>query len=108
MKDHYSETVNFRLAAGVLGLLTGVAAHLLSPVWKLTPALRGFGYAGAFAAFGSAGAGTFFIGISQLIWNQGSGAGAMLSAATIALPVAAVSGLALADQALRSRRLRNA
>jgi hypothetical protein len=94
---HFGETVQYRLAAGVLGLLA------IGPfVWvrrRLRPRAgdlpRGFEATIGAAVFGLAGGGLLLAGLGTLVEGVSTGAGAYLSGAVLALGVAAVYAVSL-------------
>jgi hypothetical protein len=97
--DWAAETVVYRIAAGVLGLLCVLAYTRLrrrtvgSDQWPVLPATVTNTI--ALTAFGSAGVWTLALGVDAIAVSSGQGSGQWLSAAPVALLAAAVFGLRL-------------
>ncbi|MDX6367184.1 MAG: hypothetical protein QOK30_2260 [Nocardioidaceae bacterium] len=97
--DWAAETVLYRLAAGVLGLLCVLAYMRLrrrafgSDRWPVLPATVTNTI--ALTAFGAAGVWTLGLGVDAIAVSSGHGSGQWLSAAPVALLAAAVFGLRL-------------
>jgi hypothetical protein len=97
--DWAAETVVYRIAAGVLGLLCLLAYRRLrrravdSERWPVLPATVTNTI--ALTAFGAAGVWTLGLGVDAFAVSSGHGSGQWLSAAPVALLAAAVFGLRL-------------
>jgi hypothetical protein len=97
--DWAADTVLYRIAAGVLGLLCVLAYTRLrrraagSDRWPLLPAAVTNTI--ALTAFGAAGVWTLGLGVDAIAVSSGHGSGQWLSAAPVALLAAAVFGLRL-------------
>lgn len=97
--DWAAETVVYRLAAGVLGLLCVLVYTRLrrraagSNRWPVLPATVTNTI--ALTAFGAAGVWTLGLGVDAIAVSSGHGSGQWLSAAPVALSAAAVFGLRL-------------
>lgn len=101
VQHHFGETVDYRVAAGVLGLIVVAGYALLRRKLREPPegwnaALpRGFEATVGTAVFGVAAAGLLLVGASQLTMGFHAGAGAPLSAGVVALAVAIAYGFSL-------------
>jgi hypothetical protein len=97
--DWAAETVVYRLAAGLLGLLCVIVYTRLrrraagSNRWPVLPATVTNTI--ALTAFGAAGVWTLGLGVDAIAVSSGHGSGQWLSAAPVALSAAAVFGLRL-------------
>jgi hypothetical protein len=95
---HFEETVTYRLAAGVLGVLVLLGWIVVRRRWgsadlqNLPPGLVA---GGGTALFGVAGLALLASGLELLLLGPETGAGADLSAAIVSLAVAAIFGVSL-------------
>jgi hypothetical protein len=98
---HFGETVDYRVTAGILGLIVACGylvlrrkLHEPPEGWNATLP-KGFEATVGSAVFGLAAAGLLLAGASQLALGLRAGAGAPLSGGVIALAVAIAYGLSL-------------
>jgi hypothetical protein len=98
---HFGETVDYRVAAGILGLMVAGVYLVLRRKMREPPdgwaavLPRGFEPTVGTAVFGLAAAGLLLAGASQVALDVHAGAGAALSAGIVALAVAIAYGLSL-------------
>ncbi|MDQ2747943.1 MAG: hypothetical protein M3Y44_00160 [Actinomycetota bacterium] len=109
LSDWAAETVGYRIALGVLGLLVLLAIRTLrrrgsSPNrWATLPPVVSDTI--AVTAFGAAGCGTLGLGVDAVVGASGRGSGQWFSAAAVALVAAAVYAARLV-RALREESVR--
>jgi hypothetical protein len=93
---HFGETVDYRVAAGILGL-TALAAYLIfRTTWRLSSAVpAGFSAAVATLAFGLAAVALLASSLSGLASGRSVGQGADLSAGSVSAVAAVISAILL-------------
>ncbi|MDP9295967.1 MAG: hypothetical protein M3O88_04635 [Actinomycetota bacterium] len=94
---HYGEVVDYRVAAGILGLLV-LAGYLLAHRrgWTATPNLpQGFAATIGVGVFGLAAAGLLLQSLNQFVLGETAGVGGYLSGGVVSLVVACGFGLSL-------------
>ena len=107
---HFGEVVQYRVAAGVLGLLAAAAYLLVRRRATGSSAVVPDTLEDAVGAalFGAAGAGLLLLGLGQLSLGRDAGAGMYLSAGIVALPIGIVYGVRLYRTLLRRERAKAA
>ena len=100
---HFGEVVDYRVAAGVLGLLALGCWWLLRRTRRDAPSLLPAGLVAGIGAatFGLAAAGLLLLSIGLLVFGHGTGAGQYLSGGVVALVVAAAFVVSLLRALLR-------
>ncbi len=95
---HYGEIVDYRIAAGIIGLLV-LVGYLLARKrgWTTTPHLpEGFAATVGASVFGLAAAGLLLQSLNQFVVGETAGVGGYLSGGVVSLVVACGFGLSLA------------